>query len=64
MTQKDKALELVEQYSLINYDIDDAASHKEGAMIAVEEVIKQVKNCGILSVMGYWEQVKQELEKI
>jgi hypothetical protein len=32
-------------------------------LIAVDEILCQINNWGVVSVKGYWEQVKQEIEK-
>jgi hypothetical protein len=61
MTPKEKAEELVQKYSSINYDLNDVENHKEGALIAVDEIL--------LGYMGnpkvkYWQEVKQEIEKL
>jgi hypothetical protein len=59
MTPKEKAKELVDKFKCINYDLNDVDSHKEGALIAVDEIIKEV----VLSSM-YWQEVKQEIQAL
>jgi hypothetical protein len=39
MNANEKAIQLVEKYKLINYDLDDIESHKECAIVAVDEII-------------------------
>jgi hypothetical protein len=68
MTPKDKAKELVNKYLrtypiydnptvVISYTNNEA---KQCALIAVDELIKQVTH----SDVGYWKEVKQEIEKL
>lgn len=61
MTPKLKAEELVLRYSKIN------ARHKDSikcALIAVDEILKITWVDKILTVEDYWNEVKQEIEKI
>jgi tRNA-dihydrouridine synthase len=67
MTPKEKTKELIERFKIINYDLDDIANHKECALIAVDEMIKQQKYQSenmIWSCVDYWQEVKQEIEKL
>lgn len=64
MTAKEKAKELVDkikfatdEFGYININTE---RHKQCALIAVDELIKQVTN----SDVGYWQNVKQEIEKL
>ena len=34
---------------------------KQCALIAVDEILKQADNWGVNSVVGYWQQVKNEI---
>jgi hypothetical protein len=71
MTPKEKALELWEKYFQLNYDWDGVTKDqwaKDGALIAVNEIIKsnpinfdENENC---IASNWWEQVKQEIEKL
>jgi hypothetical protein len=61
MTPKEKAEELVKKYSSINYDLNDVENHKEGALIAVDEVLKMLDDN---SYIKYWLMVKYEIEKL
>jgi hypothetical protein len=67
MTPKEKAEELIARFKNINYDLDDIANHKECALIAVDEMIKQQKFQAenmIWSCVEYWQDVKKEIEKL
>lgn len=64
MTPKEKAEELVykmklatDEFGYININIE---RHKKCALIAVDELIKQVTH----SDVGYWKEVKQEIQKL
>ena len=64
MTEVEKAQELYFKYYM---KVADGSSPeynaKQCALIAVDEILCQVNNWGIISVKGYWEQVKHELNK-
>jgi hypothetical protein len=77
MTPKEKALELWEKYFQLNYDWDGGTKDewaKEGALIAVDELIKYHDDVmdvvryelpsNIVAVIPYkyWEDVKKEIE--
>jgi hypothetical protein len=62
MTPKEKALELWGKYFQLNYDWDGGTKDqwaKEGALIAVDEILQ----IGCIEV-PYWQEVKQEIEKL
>lgn len=66
MTPKEKAIELVDKFKYISYDLDDIENHKEGALITVEEIIlanphSNPFNTDTYSTMSYWQEVKQEI---
>ena len=67
MTPKEKAEELKYKYMSVRWDIgpDDA---KQCALITVDEIIKQLvpieKAPNNKSAFQYWEEVKQEINKI
>lgn len=68
MTPKEKAEELAGKYWDLNYSWDGVTKDqwsKEGALIAVDEIIEVEKNIfkGIVH-KSYWEEVKQEIEKL
>ena len=64
MTPKEKAIELVDKYIKDVCLFKHAA--KQSALIAVDEMIKNDKeNYGINGfVFEYWQEVKQEIEKL
>lgn len=65
MTPKEKAIELVDKFTQTN---GNAFFAKECALIAVDEVMKEYGTYFKVNVDGkyesYWEQVKQEIEKL
>jgi hypothetical protein len=68
MTPKDKAENLLNKYWKSCYDKHDFAKlnkedAKQCALIAVDEIIKDKKMFNQISV-EYWEDVKQEIEKL
>ena len=68
MTPKEKAEELWGKYFQLNYDWDGATKDqwaKEGALIAVDEILDMVKHTPIEFIENeYWQEVKQEIEKL
>ena len=69
MTPKEKASRLVANFikhSRAEKDIKPIQSAKKCALIAVDEIIKNDKeNYGINGfVFEYWQEVKQEIEKL
>jgi hypothetical protein len=66
MTPKEKAEELINKYKYISYDLDDIEGHKEGALIAVDEILKDREEIDGMRIINdpYWLEVKQEIEKL
>jgi hypothetical protein len=71
MSPKEKATELVDKYYQIFEDDEDEhyigtskRISKLSALIAVDEIIKLPNAIGIDNLIEYWEQVKQEIEKL
>ena len=71
MTPKEKAEELAGKYWDLNYSWDGVTKDAwatEGALIAVDEIIKtypyEWDGEDMNSTIDYWEEVKQELEKL
>jgi hypothetical protein len=75
MTPKEKAKELVDKYfKLLNYEFGDlvySLSDKQPhqcALIAVDEIIAQIEPSVSMDVISarikYWQEVKQEIEKL
>jgi len=64
MTPKNKAENLVEKYyHLFSVELEntiDLREAKQCALIAVDELIKQVTH----SDVGYWQEVKHEIQKL
>jgi hypothetical protein len=63
MTPKEKAAELIVNYQLkcksLNYE--DA---KQCALIAVDEILEVIQNLYFMGTVDYWQEVKQEIEKL
>lgn len=79
MTPKEKAKELVDKYLLLAIDfpyndVQDGQcigsgymlhnSAKQCALIAVDELIKATEDVWFLDYGNYWQQVKQEIQKL
>jgi hypothetical protein len=66
MSPKEKALELIDKYKWISYDLDDIENHKECALIAVDEIFKTgfLEGTTLGITKKYWQEVKQELDKM
>ena len=70
MTPKEKAKELVDKYSVYTsgWNYDELA--KQCALIAVDEIITAIENVFTKSVAKlnstyrYWQEVKNEIEKL
>ena len=70
MTAKEKAFELAHKFRLIDIRTSESttmmismADAKQCALIAVDEIIKDKKMFNQISV-EYWEEVKQEIERL
>jgi hypothetical protein len=68
---KEKAKELVDKYyHLFSVELENTIDYREAkqcALIAVDEMIKQQQiqfDEMIWSCVGYWKEVKQEIEKL
>ena len=69
MTPKEKAEELVDRYSAWcrDWDVEKYAMYnaKQCALIAVDEMINYLISNEITgTLMSYWQEVKQEIEKL
>jgi hypothetical protein len=74
MTPKEKAKEIFLKFALYiraGYMFDEEADEdaKKCALIAVDEIIlsnphSNPFNTDVYSTMGYWQEVKQEIEKL
>jgi hypothetical protein len=64
MTPKEKAIELVEKFGIY---VSENYYAKKYALIAVEEIRQSLRYTNArrdLGYIGYWTQVKQEIEKL
>jgi hypothetical protein len=72
MTPKEKALQLVHRYVDLTdgwvYGTKNWEHKKQCALIAVDEVVAQIEPSVSMDVISarieYWQQVKQEIEKL
>ena len=73
MTPKEKALELVEMYDETLTYLESKSKAKQCALIAVDEMIYYLPSVDVYpyfaqklspGVKEYWEEVKQEIEKL
>jgi hypothetical protein len=59
MTPKEKAKELVEKYAIWSWN-----EAKQCALIAVDEILKALPEDYQNDIWSYWQEVKQEIEKL
>lgn len=77
MKPKERALELVNKFAIylranLMYDEDADEDAKQCALIAVDEIIEQcefdviydVLNQRYMDKLNYWDEVRQEIEKL
>jgi hypothetical protein len=71
METKDKAKELIEKYAdalpSVFYNSEEAKNYaraKKCALIAVDEIIIELKNLGLKYLIELWEEVKEEINKL
>ena len=75
MDAKEKAQELIHKYRMLLMDIGDDYGQevlltilsRTSALIAVDEIIQAIRYTDAksdLGYVGYWNQVKQEIEKL
>ena len=71
MTPKEKAIELFDKYDSFLYKEYDNLEAKKCALIAVYEILNLDFNINcdatekcVNPVMNYWQEVKQEIEKL
>ena len=60
MTPKEKSIELFDKFDSILFKEYDNLEAKKCALIAVDEILNLDYYCGSL----YWQEVKQEIEKL
>jgi hypothetical protein len=67
MTPKEKAKELISKFDALNFEFDNVHllyhDSKKCALIAVEEILDGFRKI-LPSSRGYWNEVKQEIEKL
>ena len=69
MTPKEKAIELIDKFKYISYDLDDIANHKECAINCVDEIIEILDfelghDQTARGLSEYYHEVKNEIEKL
>jgi hypothetical protein len=65
MTPKEKAKELVDKYDETLTYLESKSKARQCALIAVDEIINSVDNEHVSDIFNdYWEEVKQEIEKL
>jgi hypothetical protein len=64
MTPKEKSIELVDKYYWTFGDGYLGEQHIQFALIAIDEVLQYSKAHGFIGLTEYYEEVKQELEKL
>jgi hypothetical protein len=65
MTPKEKALKLTEKMAIHHWtDVCDYESAKQCALIAVDEILKADIENKLGVDVEYWQEVKQEIEKL
>jgi hypothetical protein len=62
MTPKEKAEELYNKM-IVDFTIDKWQS-KQCALIAVDQILEVVQNLYFMGTVDYWQEVKQEIEKL
>jgi len=62
MTPKEKAIELYEKFIFPCWECDEFDRAKQCALISVNEILFML--IGDNLVIGYWQEVKQEIEKL
>jgi hypothetical protein len=64
MTPKEKAQELVDKHISYSFDLMPTKFAKKLALSSVNEIIYDMYNRHEIVSYDYWEQVKQEIEKL
>ena len=69
MTAKEKAIELIDKFYSISSFFSDLEDAKECALIAVDEIISlskiaSLRRNNVYMELEYWQEVKQEIEKL
>jgi 2-hydroxy-3-keto-5-methylthiopentenyl-1-phosphate phosphatase len=67
MTHKEKAIELVRKmYVVCSNSASDITLYfaKQCALIAVDEIWNELESARVFEEYDYWQEVKQEIEKL
>ena len=67
MTTKEKAIEIFDKYDSFLYKEYNNLEAKKCALIAVDEIIDAIKvadNINFMYIIDWWQEVKQEIEKL
>lgn len=68
MTPKEKAIELSDKFYFISSFFSDSEDAKQCALIAVNEIISEYGTYYKVNIddkyVSYWQEVKQEIEKL
>jgi len=64
MTPKEKAIQLYNNFRNKLPAMSSTIRAKQCALIAVYEMIDEHQSNGMLQSMNYWQEVKQEIERI
>ena len=69
MTPQEKAKELVGRYAMylranLMHDEEANEDAKQCALIAVDEILEVIQNLYFMGTVDYWQEVKQEIEKL
>jgi hypothetical protein len=69
MTPKEKAEELVGKYAMylranLMHNEEANEDAKQCALIAVDEILEVIQNLYFMGTVDYWQEIKQEIEKL
>jgi hypothetical protein len=69
MTPKEKAKELVGRYAMylranLMHNEEANEDAKQCALIAVDEILEVIQNLYFMGTVDYWQEIKQEIEKL
>jgi hypothetical protein len=67
MTPQEKAIELVEKFDELLTYLESKSKAKDCALIAVDEIVQAIRFTDAksdLGYVGYWQEVKKEIEKL
>jgi hypothetical protein len=67
MTPQEKAIELVEKFDELLTYLESKSKAKDCALIPVDEIVQAIRFTDAksdLGYVGYWQEVKKEIEKL